>query len=159
MADVHAEIMAKVQEFASTWAIVDSRFDDGTAINRAEAIRTRIGYMLRDALAAQPPVSQPVQGDVCRAALQELNDQGWFRHIENLCKKESQNPELYAAVTQARAALAQQASGQDATCWCATCNPLPIRMVLCPNCGDKRCPKASNHRNQCAARDAFKGRG
>ena len=29
---------------------------------------------------------------------------------------------------------------------------LPVtfqRMILCPDCGNKRCPKASNHRNQC----------
>ena len=29
---------------------------------------------------------------------------------------------------------------------------LPItfqRMILCPDCGNKRCPKASNHRHQC----------
>jgi hypothetical protein len=31
-------------------------------------------------------------------------------------------------------------------------NGLPItsqRMILCPECGNKRCPKASNHRYQC----------
>jgi hypothetical protein len=27
--------------------------------------------------------------------------------------------------------------------------PLPIRMILCPTCGNKRCPKASDHRNEC----------
>jgi hypothetical protein len=29
---------------------------------------------------------------------------------------------------------------------------LPVtfqRMILCPDCGNKRCPKASNHRHQC----------
>jgi hypothetical protein len=24
-----------------------------------------------------------------------------------------------------------------------------MRMVLCPDCGNKRCPKANNHRNAC----------
>ncbi len=31
-------------------------------------------------------------------------------------------------------------------------NGLPVtsqRMILCPDCGNKRCPKASNHRHQC----------
>lgn len=31
-------------------------------------------------------------------------------------------------------------------------NPLPlsaIKMILCPDCGNKRCPKASDHRLEC----------
>lgn len=37
-------------------------------------------------------------------------------------------------------------------CWCSTCRPVTIadmRMVLCPTCGNKRCPKAADHRNAC----------
>lgn len=40
-------------------------------------------------------------------------------------------------------------------CDCHSCRerrPLTlsdIRMVLCPTCGNKRCPKANDHRNQC----------
>lgn len=54
---LHSSIMEKVQEFASTWATVDGRFDDGTAIDRAEACKTQIGYILRNALSAQPQSS------------------------------------------------------------------------------------------------------
>jgi hypothetical protein len=39
-----------------------------------------------------------------------------------------------------------------AKCWCATCRPITLqdmRMVLCPTCGNKRCPKANDHRNGC----------
>jgi Zn finger protein HypA/HybF involved in hydrogenase expression len=43
-----------------------------------------------------------------------------------------------------------------AACWCATCRPVtPFgdpadnRMVLCPTCGNKRCPHAHDHRNAC----------
>ncbi|ARZ74037.1 hypothetical protein CCR98_07590 [Stenotrophomonas sp. WZN-1] len=41
-------------------------------------------------------------------------------------------------------------------CWCHTCRdkrPLnlnEIRMVLCPTCRNKRCPKANDHRNECS---------
>lgn len=38
-------------------------------------------------------------------------------------------------------------------CWCETCRPITLtdmRMVVCPNCGDKRCPHATDHRNDCA---------
>jgi hypothetical protein len=37
-------------------------------------------------------------------------------------------------------------------CWCETCNPrsfLNSHMVLCPTCGNKRCPHAHYHRNAC----------
>jgi len=38
-------------------------------------------------------------------------------------------------------------------CWCATCRPVTLldsRMVLCPTCGNKRCPRANNHRHDCS---------
>ena len=37
-------------------------------------------------------------------------------------------------------------------CWCQTCRPITLedmRMVLCPECGNKRCPKANDHRHGC----------
>ena len=34
-------------------------------------------------------------------------------------------------------------------CWCLTCDPHTVRMALCPECGNKRCPKANNHRHAC----------
>lgn len=41
-------------------------------------------------------------------------------------------------------------------CWCETCRPIKMgkdmRMVLCPECGNKRCPRATNHIYQCTAR-------
>lgn len=36
-------------------------------------------------------------------------------------------------------------------CWCSTCRPISwtdptsMRMILCPECGNKRCPKALHH--------------
>lgn len=47
----------------------------------------------------------------------------------------------------------------DGDCWCYDCDAqrreagiigmLDVRMNLCPDCGNKRCPKATNHTNQC----------
>jgi hypothetical protein len=37
-------------------------------------------------------------------------------------------------------------------CTCEACVPLTMatmRMVLCSQCGNKRCPHAANHRNPC----------
>lgn len=38
-------------------------------------------------------------------------------------------------------------------CWCRNCRPLVLndmRFVVCPDCGNKRCPKANDHRNDCS---------
>lgn len=37
-------------------------------------------------------------------------------------------------------------------CWCHTCRPVTFndsRLVVCPECGNKRCPHANDHRNAC----------
>ena len=42
-------------------------------------------------------------------------------------------------------------------CWCEVCNPstfLGWLMVLCPTCGNKRCPHAHDHRNACTHSNA-----
>lgn len=41
---------------------------------------------------------------------------------------------------------------QEGKCWCRTCRPITLedmRFVVCPECGNKRCPKANDHRNEC----------
>ena len=50
-------------------------------------------------------------------------------------------------------------SVHDGECWCFDCDAirrrdgvigvLDVRMNLCPDCGNKRCPKATNHDNSC----------
>ncbi|ECV1904216.1 hypothetical protein DYF80_13345 [Salmonella enterica subsp. enterica] len=47
-----------------------------------------------------------------------------------------------------------QAGNSPATpdCWCRTCRPVTMsdmRFVVCPDCGNKRCPHANDHRNAC----------
>ncbi|HHN8545066.1 TPA: hypothetical protein ACRR0B_005013, partial [Citrobacter werkmanii] len=37
-------------------------------------------------------------------------------------------------------------------CWCRTCRPVTVsdmRFVVCPECGNKRCPHANDHRHAC----------
>ncbi|EPV8501361.1 hypothetical protein [Klebsiella pneumoniae] len=41
-------------------------------------------------------------------------------------------------------------SEQKPDCWCLTCRPVTLndmRFVVCPDCGNKRCPRANDHRN------------
>lgn len=43
-------------------------------------------------------------------------------------------------------------SEQMPDCWCLTCRPVTLndmRFVVCPDCGNKRCPRANDHRNAC----------
>lgn len=46
-------------------------------------------------------------------------------------------------------------------CWCSQCLPRMKRalwdvfeMILCPVCGNKRCPHANDHRNACTGSNA-----
>ena len=43
-------------------------------------------------------------------------------------------------------------SEQKPDCWCRTCRPVVLndmRFVVCPDCGNKRRPRANDHRNAC----------
>ncbi|EPL2267205.1 TPA: hypothetical protein ACS3EN_001190 [Klebsiella pneumoniae] len=43
-------------------------------------------------------------------------------------------------------------SEQKPDCWCLTCRPVTLndmRFVVCPDCGNKRCPRANDHRDAC----------
>lgn len=50
---------------------------------------------------------------------------------------------------------AQTGKARTITCSCATCMPIyihnaaTVRMILCPKCGNKRCPHATDHRLAC----------
>lgn len=51
--------------------------------------------------------------------------------------------------------IAETSTNYPATpdCWCRTCRPVVLndmRFVVCPDCGNKRCPKANDHRNDCS---------
>ena len=56
---------------------------------------------------------------------------------------------------QCRAAMLQGADGNSPVipdCSCRTCRPVTFsdsRFVVCPECGNKRCPHANDHRNAC----------
>ncbi|MCI1898544.1 MAG: hypothetical protein LKI85_09220 [Enterobacter sp.] len=48
--------------------------------------------------------------------------------------------------------LAERDALNEPTCWCRTCRPVTVtdmRFVVCPQCGNKRCPHANDCRNAC----------
>lgn len=68
-----------------------------------------------------------------------------------------------ARIHELEVALAEWTSGRASTepkpwentigrCWCQTCRPIRLvdmRMVVCPECGNKRCPRSNNHHHAC----------
>lgn len=49
-------------------------------------------------------------------------------------------------------ALCYEPVAQQPQCWCTTCRPNTVsdmRFVVCPACGNKRCPRAHNHALAC----------
>jgi hypothetical protein len=62
------------------------------------------------------------------------------------CRKE------WDAAVRAAPAPALAASKPMSACWCHIRRPVTMldsRMVLCPTCGNKRCPHASHHDHEC----------
>lgn len=48
--------------------------------------------------------------------------------------------------------LAERDALNTPDCWCRTCRPVTMtdmRFIVCPECGNKRCPRANDHRNAC----------
>lgn len=48
--------------------------------------------------------------------------------------------------------LAERDAFNAPDCWCRTCRPVTMtdmRFVVCPDCGNKRCPHANDHRHEC----------
>jgi hypothetical protein len=46
----------------------------------------------------------------------------------------------------------------EASCWCMTCRPITfanMSMIVCPDCGDKRCIHAMSHTAPCAKTDLY----
>ena len=84
-----------------------------------------------------------------RAELSNVLDEAGYlrRRIERL--EREQHDDFRKAIEAAQKARE--------SCWCTTCRPniFPnIRFVVCPDCGNKRCPKAHNHTLACTDSNA-----
>ncbi|WP_332102301.1 hypothetical protein [Klebsiella variicola] len=98
------------------------------------------------ALIAQPV---PVVPDEIKKRLPEILRTGkanrWEIHdLAKICAMLSAAPQLQNAP--------QNIPEIIPDCWCRTCRPVVLndmRFVVCPDCGNKRCPRANDHRNAC----------
>lgn len=75
----------------------------------------------------------------------------WDMCRYSIGKHSSLNVRIAMAIRNKRQALYEQRS----FCWCERCdqavnNGMRTRMSVCPECGDKRCPRSADHRNECS---------
>lgn len=117
--------------------------------------------------------------DACRAAMLQAGNspvipdgsqamlRRWLAFGRGMQNTGCQLPHNLIAETEAMLAAAPQLPGSETAaapgkwipvseripdCWCRTCRPVAIndmRFVVCPDCGNKRCPRANDHRNAC----------
>lgn len=95
--------------------------------------------------------------NACRAAmLQELKKSAGS---EATCRS-NENAQVLTSINPAPALVSLPKNAKSLTgnspaipdCWCRTCRPVDLndmRFVVCPDCGNKRCPRANDHRNAC----------
>lgn len=77
-----------------------------------------------------------------------------FRHLKKYTDENAEFMTLYLHAQPAPAVPGKwiPVSEQKPDCWCLTCRPVVLndmRFVVCPDCGNKRCPRANDHRNAC----------
>jgi hypothetical protein len=106
--------------------------------------------LMLDAAAAHARMNE---GDVPASVLNAINS---LRHVVGLPDLEQFPPGIDIASGQGssnfRKTIASKLSSGCGNCHkCMNLNGpwLPTKMLLCPFCGNKRCPKASNHELSC----------
>lgn len=95
----------------------------------------------------QPPASAPDKTQQSEPS--DTDILALARH--HLADKRTNNMVAFARALLSRYGQAPAASAKP-RCWCETCRPITMddmRMVVCPTCGNKRCPRATDHRNAC----------
>lgn len=98
--------------------------------------------------------NSPVIPDVSASMLRR-----WLAFGRGMQNAGSQLPHNLIAETESMLAAAPQPQNAPQNipeiipdCWCRTCRPVVLndmRFVVCPDCGNKRCPRANDHRNAC----------
>lgn len=83
----------------------------------------------------------------------------WLAFGRSMQNAGSQLPHNLIAETESMLAAAPQPQNAPQNipeiipdCWCRACRPVVLndmRFVVCPDCGNKRCPRANDHRNAC----------
>lgn len=124
----------KLRELFDSWFASDCSFDLSPEASEADNIAWRESYWY---------VWQR-----CRAAM--LERQLVDRVDEKSLTSINPAPDLVSLQKKAESIIGNYPGIPD--CWCRTCRPVVLndmRFVVCPDCGNKRCPRANDHRNAC----------
>ena len=92
-----------------------------------------------------PPATEPMKDHQIRELVNDLLDIAVEYHGTQQLRER-------IARTVRSAMLQAGNSPVTPDCSCRTCRPVTFtdsRFVVCPECGNKRCPRASDHRNAC----------
>lgn len=103
-------------------------------------------YTLRDGWVAVPFEPTP-----------EMNKAGWAAMNEHDAIDPTYRAMLAAApdfreISNSSTKHFRENAETSTKCWCLSCRPVTMndaRFVVCPDCGNKRCPHANDHRNAC----------
>lgn len=82
----------------------------------------------------------------------DSQSKGNYHSFDLLCLRQERD-----ALAEALAAAPQPPEAKNSECWCESCRPQSLtdmRFIVCPDCGNKRCPKANNHANACTNSNA-----
>lgn len=133
----------KLRELFDSWFASDCSFDLSPEASEADNIAWRESYWY---------VWQR-----CRAAmLQELQKSAG----DEVISRSNENAQVLNTIKAPPALDSLPKTGEvqntnppeNPGCWCRTCRPVVLndmRFVVCPDCGNKRCPRANDHRNAC----------
>lgn len=96
----------------------------------------------------------PAQSDCCPAQNHVSPEQNSVAPAQSPIDH-GYRPECECSGCKATARICAELSANSSAnpdCWCRTCRPVTLndmRFVVCPDCGNKRCPRANDHRNSC----------
>ncbi|PNC14565.1 hypothetical protein [Enterobacter cloacae] len=120
------------------------------------AYRTEMGDVLLYRSAPPAPVSVPTFEEWCE--LTEQKPVGWVRDAMKEAYDGCRDAMLQGAEPDFREIVnsstnnCRENAETSTKCWCHTCRPVTFsdsRLVVCPECGNKRCPHANDHRHAC----------
>lgn len=133
--------------------LVNELRDIAIEYHGTQQLRERIARTVRAAMQpfgnSEQIIKQPSSNDII----------GWLRSDYNSDDKRDPNPPLFMLggndPSEVRGVKYIPLTGNSPVtpvCWCSTCRPVTMsdmRFVVCPECGNKRCPHANDHRNTC----------
>ncbi|EOZ1456347.1 hypothetical protein AB9B64_21440 [Enterobacter hormaechei] len=120
--------------------------------------RTEMGDVLLYRAAPPAPVSVPdamEMDDDFDSAFEHGKAVGWNAYRAAMLQGADGNAPAHFRSRPAQSSLSPAQGGNSPViqgCQCLTCRPVTFsdsRFVVCPECGNKRCPHANDHRNAC----------